>query len=186
MPSNSAPANPKHCRGWLFDLYPSAQGEMNVWVIAENGERIRLTDKFRPKIYVSGTEEDLEKLAGRFFNSQMIASWNFVYRHASATDTEQSKVLQVELRDCTNTSFFTREVLELGHYLRYQVHNCDLQGDQAYLFEHDLFPLALVEVEAECSALKYNLLDSVESVDYQVPPLRIMRVQVEVAQTGKS
>jgi DNA polymerase elongation subunit (family B) len=110
---------------------------------------------------------------------------SFVYKYANATDIEKSKVLEVTLKDCRRISGFTRNVLEMGRYLKYQVYNCDLQGDQAYLFSHDIFPLALVEVEAKESSLKYGLLDSVESVDYQIPPLRIMRISVEVAKRGK-
>ena len=146
MPSNNAPANPNRVKGWVFDLYPSALDEITVWIIKENGQRIRLTDRFKPKVYVSGRQDNLERLASRFFSSKIIASWNFVYKYASATDLEKSRVLEVELKDCTHTPFFTHEVLELGHYLKYQVHNCDLHGDQAYLYKNDLFPLALVEV----------------------------------------
>jgi len=185
MLSNSTLVNHKHVKGWLFDLYPSAFGEITVWIIAGNGERIKLTDRFRPTLYISGKNEALEKLASRFFNSKIVASWNFVYKYASATDIEKSKVLEVELKDCASSSFFTREVLEIGRYLQYQVHNCDLRGDQAYLYDHDLFPLALVEVENKGSKLEYNLLDFVESVDYQIPPLRIMKIQVDMAKKGK-
>jgi DNA polymerase elongation subunit (family B) len=185
MSSSSAPANPKRVRGWLFDVYPSAHGEIAVWIIADNGERVKLTDRFKPRVYVSGKFEDLDRLTSRFFNSKIIASWDLVYKLAHATDLEKSKVLEVELEDSNYVRFFTREVLELGHYLQYQVHNCDLPGDQAYLFEHDVFPLALVEVESGDSGLKYDLLDTVESVDYQVPSLRVMRVQVDIAKRGK-
>jgi len=185
MHSNNVPANPKRVKGWIFDLYPSALGEITVWIIAENGQRVRLTDRFKPKVYVSGRQDNLERLTSRFFKGKMIASWNFAYKYASATDLEKSRVLEVELKNCAHTPFFTREVLELGRYLQYQVHNCDLHGDQAYLYDHDVFPLALVEVESEGSKLKYNLLDTVESVDYQIPPLRIMRVQVDIAKKGK-
>jgi DNA polymerase elongation subunit (family B) len=73
----------------------------------------------------------------------------------------------------------------MGDYLQYEVHNCDLHGDQAYLFSHDIFPLAFVEVEAESEGLKYTLLDSVESVDYTIPPLRTMRLSIEIAKKGK-
>lgn len=185
MPSNNPPANHKRVKGWIFDVYPSALGEMTVWIIAENGERIKLTDRFKPKIYVSGINEALERLASRFFNSKVITSWSFVDKYANATDLEKSKVLEVELKDCTYEQFFTREVLELGRYLQYQVHNCDIHGDQAYLYGRDLFHLALVEVESEDSGLTYNLLDSVESVDYQIPLFRIMKVQVDIAKKGK-
>ena len=185
MYSSNVPANPKRVRGWLFDVYPSAHGEITVWIIADNGERVKLTDKFKPKVYVSGKLENLDRLTSRFFNSKIIASWGFVYKFACATDLEKSKVLEVELEDSNYMQFFTREVLELGRYLQYQVHNCDLHGDQAYLYDRDLFPLALVEVESEDSGLKYDLFDSVESVDYQIPQLRVMRVQVGIAKRGK-
>ena len=185
MHSSNVSDSPKHVKGWILDIYPSAFGEVTVWIIAENGERIRLTDEFKPKIYISGKEEDIERLASQFFNNRMVASWNFAHKYASATDAEKSKVLEVELRDCRTASLLTRRVLEMGRYLQYQVHNCDLRGDQAYLYDRDIFPLAFAEVEVEQSALKYDLLDYVESVDYQIPPLRIMKIHVDVAKRGK-
>jgi len=51
--------NFNHVKGWIFDLYPSYLGQMYIWIITENGERKRLLDKFQPKIYVSGREENL-------------------------------------------------------------------------------------------------------------------------------
>jgi DNA polymerase elongation subunit (family B) len=185
MQSNSNLAGPKHVKGWILDAYPSKFGEVTVWIIGENGERIRLTDKFQPKLYVSGKEEDIERLASRFFSSRIITSLNFAYKYAHATDTEKSKVLEITLKDCRKTSAFTRSVLKMGDYLRYEVHNCDLRGDQAYFFNHDIFPLALVEANVENEGLKYALLDSVESIDYLIPPLRVMKLALEVAKKGK-
>ena len=185
MQPNSVSVSPKRVKGWLFDVYPSALGEVIVWIIGENGERIRLTDVFRPKLYISGSEEDIERLASRFFASRMISTWDFVYKYANVTDTEKSRVLEVELKDCRQVPFFVRQVLEAGRYLRYRVHNCDLRGDQAYIYERGVFPLAFVEVDVEKNGLKYSLLDSVESVDYPVPPLRIMRLWVDVVKKRK-
>jgi hypothetical protein len=176
MLSNS----PKQCRGWLFDIYPSVFGEMTVWIITENGERVRLTDRFQPKVYVSGKQEDIERLASRFYSNRDIACWSFVYKYASPTDAEKSKVLEVTLKDCRRIFAFTNEILRLGDYLRYEVHNCDLHGDRAYLFEHELFPLAFVEVESKEQRLKYRLLDSVESLDYSVPSFRVMQLNLEI------
>ena len=185
MQSSKDSSNPEHVKGWIFDLYPSAVGEFTVWVIAENGNRIRLTDRFQPGIYVSGKSEGLERLASQFFRDQAVVSWDFVRRLAGATDVEESRVLEVTLEDCRMASSFTRRVLRAGRYLQYQVHNCDLKHEQAYLYDRDVFPLALVEIEAENTTLKYSLLDSAESVDYPIPPLRIMRIDVEVAKRGK-
>src|SRR3990172_5477208 len=185
MQSNSAPAAPENVKGWIFDVYPTAVGEVAVWIIVENGKRIRLTDQFQPKVYVSGKQDEIERLASRFFSSSLIASWDFVYKYAHPTDAEKSRVLEVTLTDCRRTSSFTRSILEIGDYLKYEVHNCDLHGDRAYLFSRDLFPLALVEVEADSLGLRYTLLDSVESLNYDISPMRIMELQMKIAKTGK-
>jgi DNA polymerase I len=186
MPSNSSSAaGLKHVKGWILDVYPSVFGEVTVWIIGENGERIRLTDQFKPKIYVSGMEEEIERLASRFFSSRVIESWNFAYKYAHVADREKSKVLEITLKDCRKTFSLTRGILRTGDFLRYEVHNCDLHGDQAYFFSHNLFPLAYVEVSVEDTGLRYTLLDSVESVDYAIPPLRIMRLFVKVSKKGK-
>ncbi|MGW8289095.1 MAG: DNA polymerase domain-containing protein, partial [Candidatus Bathyarchaeia archaeon] len=179
------PTQPKRVKGWLFDVYPSDLGEVTVWIIGENGERVKLRDEFQPKIHVSGKQDEIEKLASGFFSNKLIASWTFAYKHSQPTDNEKSRVLEVTLKDCRKISAFTRQILRQGDYLKYQVHNCDLHGDRYYLFSHDLFPLAKVEVEAEASHLKYTLQDSVRDVHYSVPPLRVAKLDVTIAKEGK-
>jgi DNA polymerase elongation subunit (family B) len=160
-------------------------GEFAVWIITENGERLRLTDSFKPTVYVSGKEEGLERLAARLPYDRTVVSWDFVRKRAKATDIEESSVLEVVLEDCRGLSSFTRRVLKSGKYLQYDVFNCDLKHEQLYFYNRDVFPLALVEVESKNGRLKYSLLDYAESVDYMVPPLRIARINVEVAKQGK-
>jgi DNA polymerase elongation subunit (family B) len=172
-------------KGWIFDVYPSTQGEVAVWVISEKGERIRLTDHFENKIYISGKPEEIERLASHFFSNSMIKSWNFAYKYAHPTDTEKTKVLETTLKDCRNTATFTNHILKMGDYLRYEVHNCDPHGDRIYLFSKDVFPLAHVEIQNDASGLKYTLLDSIASTDYLIPPLRVMKVAVEIAKKSK-
>jgi len=185
MHSNNAPAKPKNVEGWILDVYPSNFGEIAVWIISLNGERIRLTDRFQPKIYITGDQDGIERLASGFFSNQNISTWNFTYKHAHPADAETSRVLEVTLKDCRATATVTRAILKQGNYLRYEVHNCDLHGDRAYLFSRDLFPLAFVEVEAEKTSLKYTLEDSVRSLSYSVPPLRVAALNVEIAKEGK-
>jgi len=184
MPSNTQ-ASPDHVKGWILDAYPAGEGEIAVWVISETGKRIRLTDKFQPEIYVSAAQEELGRLISGLYNIQTIASWRFAYKYAQPTDTEKSRVLELTLKDCRRTRSLTRSILKMGDYLRYELHNCDLKGDRAYFFSHDIFPLALVEVETENSGLNYTLLDSVTSTDYAIPKLRIMTLKVEIAKKGK-
>ena len=99
-------------KGWIFDVYPSAQGEVAVWIIGENGERILLTDRFEPKIYISGKTEEIERLASHFYSSNIIASWNFTFKYAHPADMEKTKVLEVTLKDCRKTYMFSRSILK--------------------------------------------------------------------------
>jgi DNA polymerase elongation subunit (family B) len=183
--SSRSQCNPDPARGWILDAYPSGLGEFAVWIISENGGRLRFTDSFKPKIYVSGKEEGLERLAAQLPYDRAVVSWDFVRRRAKATDVEESNVLEVVLEDCRRLSSFTRRVLKSGRYLQYDVFNCDLKHEQLYFYDRDVFPLALVDVKSENGLVKYSLLDSAESVDYAVPPLRISRIDVEVAKQGK-
>jgi DNA polymerase elongation subunit (family B) len=171
-------------RGWLLDVYPSDFGKVAVWVITETGERVKLTDKFQPCIYVSGRKDELETLISRLYNNEKIASVRFVQKYAQATDAEKSPVLEVTVRDCRSIRSLTLDILRLGDYLRYELHNCDIQDDRSYLFSRGLFPLAFLEVKYGRSGLDYTLLDSVESIDYVVPPMRVVRLEVDVAKKG--
>jgi DNA polymerase I len=153
---------------------------MSVWIIAEDGQRQHLRDEFKPKIYVSDKENQLNSIFYELVSDRSVDSCRFVQKYASPTAFEKSKVLEVVLKDYSNVSFLVRRVLQAGRYLRYRVHNCDLKPSQVYLYERDIFPLAFVEVEVGKFGLNYRLLDSVESVDYQVPPLKIAKFGLEV------
>src|SRR5450759_1606651 len=177
----SQPLSHDKIRGWILDAYPTGEGEIAVWVISESGERIRLTDTFQPNIYVSGKQDDIERLASRFYSNQDIAKWSFTQKYAHPTDTQKTRVLEITLKDYRKASHFTREILRIGDYLKYEVHNCDLHADRAYLFSKGLFPLALVEIKNQPEELTFTLQDSVASTNYAVPPMRIMRLQVTIA-----
>ncbi|UCH31940.1 MAG: hypothetical protein JSV05_00630 [Candidatus Bathyarchaeota archaeon] len=185
MQSDSNPTNLKRVRGWILDLYPSASGQMSIWVITKSGKRIHLFDEFKPKIYISSRERDLERLSTRLFANRLVASSNLAYKYAGSMATEKSKILEVTLRNHKGVSSFAQSVLEVGKYFRYQLHNCDLKSDQAYLYDREIFPLGFVEIEVEKEKLRFRLLDSIESVDYQVPSLRVIRIHVDIAKKGK-
>ncbi len=57
---------PSQVKGWILDAYPDGEGEIAVWVISGNGGRIRLTDAFESKLYVSAARVELERLLADF------------------------------------------------------------------------------------------------------------------------
>ena len=165
----------------MLDVYPSGPGEMTVWIVAENGERVRLKDEFQPKIYVSGRVADLSKLTNRLATCESVVRWRYVEKHADFMEDKRSKVLEIVTTDCQGIPFFARELLRLGGYRRFRLHNVDVPDAQNYFYDRDIFPLAFVGVAVQGGRLAYWLLDSVESVDYVVPPLRLMRMRVEIS-----
>ena len=158
---------------------------MNVWIIAEDGKRVHLRDKFRSRIYVSCKENEMNQLFCGVLAEDFVDSYKFVEKYASPTASEKSRVLEVVLKDYSKVSLLVHRVLQAGRYLRYRVHNCDLKPSQIYLFERDLFPLAFVEVKVGKSGLEYRLLDSVERIDYPVPHFKIARFVLDVRKKNR-
>jgi hypothetical protein len=154
--------------------------------LLKSGERVRLTDRFQPCIYVSAKQDDLERLTSLLFDNQKIAPLKFTQKYAQPTDTKKSRVLEITVKDCRQIHALTLEILRMGDYLKYELHNGNIQSDRSYFFNHDLFPLAFVEVKVSKGGLTYTLLDSVASTDYVVPELRVVRLEVEATKKGHS
>lgn len=88
----------------MFDVYPSGPDEVVVWVIAENGERVRFVDKFVSTIYVSGNYSALNRLADRLECNSSVADWRFVEKNADFMESFRRKVLEVGLKNNAKTA----------------------------------------------------------------------------------
>lgn len=119
---------------------------MVVWIITEDGKRVKLTDKFQPKIYVSGKMEDLSKLTTHLATSKSVASWRYVEKYADFMENKRSKVLEITTTDCRRIPYFARKLLRLGGYQKFRLHNIDVPDVQTYLYDRDIFPHAFVGI----------------------------------------
>jgi DNA polymerase elongation subunit (family B) len=153
---------------------------MTVWIITENGERVKLVDTFQPKIYVSGKIPDLSKLTDQLATSKSVARWRYVQKYANFMENKRSRVLEITTTDCRRIPYFARKLLRLGGYEEFRLHNVDLPDAQAYFYDRDIFPLAFVRVTVQGDRLSYWMLDTVESVDYEIPPLRSMSLHLKI------
>jgi DNA polymerase elongation subunit (family B) len=167
-------------RGWILDLYPSAFGEMTIWLITEKDKRVRFIDEFLPKIYVSGNMTDLSKLADKLRNSESVVKWTYVEKNADFMNDKKSKVLEITVADCRVRLLLATKILRLGGYDRYRLFNVDVPDAQMYLYEKNIFPLAHVGVAFQGKRIAYWLMDSVESLDYTLPPLRQLKLDIQV------
>lgn len=153
---------------------------MTVWVIAENGDRVRLVDRFTHRIYVSGKLSDLKSLAEKVRDSRSVAGWRFVEKYANFMEASKRKVLEIDVNGYRRTSSLAKRILRHGGYEKFRLYNVDVPVSQTYLYERDAFPLAYVVVVDNGKNLCFDVLDSVESLDYRIPPLRSMWLNIDV------
>ena len=168
-------------RGWLLDVYAIGPDEVAVWIMAENGQRVRLVDKYVQKVYVCADSAALNRLAEKLTGDHAVAGWRFVKKQPDFMNAEKRRVLEVSVNDYGKTFSFAREVLELNGF---RVYNVDVPVAQAYLYDKNVFPLAYLMAVDSGKRVYYDLLDSVESVDYHTPPLRSMRLNVALKKEG--
>lgn len=90
-------------------------------------------------------------------------------------------MLELTVKDCRQIPSLTQEILRLGDYLRYELYNCDVHSDRSYFYNRDLFPLAYTEVTVGRDGLNYTLLDDVKNIDYAVPQMRVLRLDIDIA-----
>jgi DNA polymerase elongation subunit (family B) len=135
------------------------------------------------RIYVSGSFSDLKNLAGKL-ESPSVVGLRFVKKYANFMNIAKEKVLEISLSDFEQASLLARKLLRFGRYERFRLCNVDVPISQAYLYDKDVFPLAHVLVIDDGKRLTYDLLDSVEALDYRIPSLRSLWLNVKVKEEG--
>ncbi|MDG6898886.1 MAG: hypothetical protein JRN24_04005, partial [Nitrososphaerota archaeon] len=171
-------------RGWILDLYPGDPGEMVVWLKLENGEAVRLVDDWSPSIFI-GTDNKSDFAVPLHTLRHDFAWTRHVQKREKVTDATTSEVIEANLRDATKAQQVAGRIERLGPFGTFRLYNADVPPGQSYLYEHDLFPLAFCEVEQKQDRLQWKLEDDVWDYEYNVPNLRKVKFEVEVAKEGK-
>ena len=166
--------------GWILDLYHKA-GQMVLWLKKTDGSCVRLTDPWKPKIHIGGSYRDLLDLACRPGLENAI----FVERYERAGDRERSRVLEVEVDGDREAVGLARKLEQVGRYSKFRFYDIDIPSPQLYLYRKGLFPLAFVEAEETSRGVSWTLKDSRESIDYQLPPLRGIELQIKTEKIRK-
>jgi len=162
--------------GHLFDLYPSSHG-MTLWLIGPNQTRHRLIDRFAPIFYVSGPDAVLRRLR----EAAARQPHALACRAAERMDLWEQRarpVLEIEVSHPNEFSSWTRWVRQFDISLR--LYNSDLMLASLYCWQRGVFPLARVEVETdgEGRVLALECRDTEWAIDYEPPPLEILRVRL--------
>jgi DNA polymerase-2 len=157
---------------------------MVVWLKLENGEAMRFVDEWSPSIFIgtdnrSDFDVPLQTLRHDFLWTRVVR------RRERVTDPSDSEVVEAKLKDAKKAQQVAGRIERLGPFGTFRLYNADVPPGQSYLYERDLFPLALCEVEQRGDRLHWELKDDVWEYEYALPPLRKVKLEVEVAKQGK-
>ena len=168
-------------RGWILDIYPSKAGKIAVWIKTEEGRCLRFVDSWKPSFYVSApSEEDLTRLTWYLPRDDIDVKYEFEEKFLRLQHSERSKVLRVTVPNADVLKSLARMIWRLGDYGKYRLWNVDIPLSQMYLYDRDLFPLAYVEAAVAYGGVSWRLMDSTESAEYSVPPLKVVKLNIEV------
>src|SRR3989454_985138 len=154
---------------------------MIIWIKRTDGSPVRLIDLWKPRIHMGGNYRDLLELACQ----PEIANSKFVEKCEKAGDKEKSRVLELEVDGDREAADLAKKIQKTSRYSKFRFYDIDIPSPQMYLYHKNLFPLALVEAEETSRGVDWTLQDSRESVDYQIPPLKTVKLQVNTKKTKK-
>ncbi|MEM3084566.1 MAG: DNA polymerase domain-containing protein [Nitrososphaerales archaeon] len=168
--------------GWILDIYPSENGGMVIWLKQRNGKTVRLIDKWSPSIYVCA--DDFGKVLRIPEVRLLVNDFGYEDKIAEITDKECKKVLRLTLKNARDMGRLARIVYYSAPYDWHRIYNADIDPVQTYMYEHDLFPLALINIECVKGNARWHLLDSVESIDYELPVLKEVEIRLHHDRQG--
>jgi DNA polymerase elongation subunit (family B) len=171
-------------KGWLLDLYPGQAGEMVVWLKREDGQAVRLVDRWSPSTFIAADRISDLDIPLKIVGSDLVWT-NVVRKYERVTDTEKSEVVEAKLKDARRLKSVAERIERLGPFGAHRVYNVDVPPSQSYLYEHDLFPLAYCEVSQSGPRLDWDLHDDVWTYDYAIPNLRKVNVDVDITKAGR-
>jgi len=160
--------------GWILDLYHKP-GQMVVWLKKTDGKCVKLTDKWKPRIHVGGDYRELIDLACKSYIENSI----FVDKFERPGDIEKSRVLEVVVENDEEAAKLAQRIQRESNYSNFRLYDVDIPSPQTYLYQKELFPLALVEAEEKNEKIEWILRDSRETIDYKLPPLRKIRLEIK-------
>ena len=162
-------------RGWILDLYPSPEG-MVLWLIDETGQAHRMVEPFPMALYVGGASRALaalEHTLGARYPRLRLAR---ARRYDLFLDRE-IEVLEATAPNPIAYRALFRELDEEHPHLAF--YNVDLNPALVYGLERGVFPLAYCTAQAAEGRLRSLVAeDSPWSLDYALPPLRMLSLRL--------
>lgn len=179
--------------GWLFDIY-HLKDRMILWIKERKGTVKRVEYVWSPSIYVaSDLKSELVDLVGNSRISSSIKEYRFEYKFeypSSATvyPRQRDEALRLTLSDSLQILNLARQIEKLSNrFGHYRLYNVDISPEQSFLYEKDLYPLGLYNIEETRSTGSartnvYQIVndenDDIDSFDYIIPNFKFLSFEL--------
>lgn len=160
--------------GWLLDIYADDEGVVTLWLLEDDGRRIRLTHAFSATFYAAGPTDQLRAL-WRWLSSQDVT---VRLSRAERKDVFQGMltVLAVEVVRAPELDVLFPRVAEAFPDLTY--YDTDISLSLRFAARYGVFPLARCRVVTNGNmTLQITALDSPWELDPEPVPLRILSLE---------
>ena len=180
---------------WILDANPHAEG-VELWLISKHGKCVRVVYPFLPKFYAV-----LHPTKKRSFDFSSLSQEYAYYAKTMAEHDDIKKIEVVKRRIHARDSFYSpclaitpTSPLKFSRVIKYfykfdyfDLYNVDVPVVQLFFYESHFFPFAKCQLEFEIRKLKdtrkivlkaLNLRDSNEDIEYELPPLGIVWLEI--------
>lgn len=161
--------------GWLFDLYPSAQG-MTLWLVDRDGRKYCCTRAFIPSFFLhvdaAGATRALSLLSRFPFPVTLHPD-----RRREIYSNEEWDVYRVDVY----TTLHVKQVVRAleRNFPHFVFFDSDIPPQQLFLYATGLFPLAFGDyrIDEEGRLADWLLHDAYDAMEYSQPPLVTMTLK---------
>jgi len=159
-------------KGWIFDGYPVSDG-ISLWIIDEDGRMHTVRDRWQPRLFAAPCP-----LLTRFLSRNKIQITTTRTERRDFYSLSTVPVIDIRVHNPLEYNLF---VAQLEAIEGLNLFNCDLHLVQTWHYERRHFPLAkgIFRVDTDENLLDYTINDSPWAMDYELPPLRYVRIGLE-------
>ncbi|MDY6966272.1 MAG: DNA polymerase domain-containing protein, partial [Halobacteriota archaeon] len=165
--------------GWILDVDTDYEdNSLSVW-IRTHDEIKRHVNDFRPSFYVHSGVSGLHHLYSMMKEDPSIDDLSYEIRRLWLGE-EGKLVLKISVKEYKMLWKLARRIDEIGDFHKYELFNVDISIPLQYMLENHLFPMAFVRFNGD-----FVLLDDIDSIDYESPPLQGVELDVTVKKSDK-
>jgi DNA polymerase I len=171
--------------GGIFDIY-ALKDKMILWIKERNGNVKRLEHPWTPSIYVASYfKSDLKLLIQDNQILSFIKEHSFVEKYENPGDNEKKEILKLTLNDSFQIFKLAKNIEKhCEKFCQYRLYNVDIVKEQSYIYEHDIYPIGIYDIEKKYRrkndfTLEWILNnDNIHSFDYTIPNFKTLSFKI--------